>query len=49
MHMVFIFYGLTTCGSLILSILYMNKFWTNEKFEEINRIEGEAHNHHKEG
>jgi len=39
MHMVFLYYVICIGGTLILSILYMNKFWTEEMFELLKRGE----------
>lgn len=47
MHMVLVFYGFGTVGSIILSILYMKKYWTDEVFEAIEKIENEANDDNK--
>jgi len=37
--MAFLYYIVCVGGTLVLSILYMNKYWTKEKLEKF--IEGE--------
>lgn len=39
MHMVFLYYVLVVGGTLVGSLLYMNKFWTEAKFEAMKKGE----------
>lgn len=39
MHMVYLYYGVCIGGTLILSIIYMNKFWTDEMFDHFKKGE----------
>lgn len=40
MHMAILYYVICVGGTLVASILYMNKYWTKEKLEKL--IKGES-------
>lgn len=39
MHMVIVFYGIFGLGSLLFSYWYMQRYWTDEKLDRLNKAE----------